>query len=571
MKYFGIALSLISSLSFAETLVELEKKCFDAGNISFAEKTKEEVVVYGNEKDPKVSFVKYNVKNNPKAENGYPAQSFFMVNIPKSISNKLGIKSWNDYLCGSFLDFAYPNVNELTSFSTKGGKTSINFKEKFYGFHQRINKYEGVLTPESIDSISISIPGNIVYSNYPLSRIYPNDFVKNYDKQLFVSNKLLTKTIDSLIAIFLKNDFEARNTLVNELKQSNALLSSDIEFISNILNDFDDRAGTNENTDVYLTVYSFLETLKTKLEQVKPYMTATASAYTDVVVQFFQDFDKQANRYLQKIKKNKSKDTEKNLADYSTQSLVKAIGIVQKGIDGLGYTTDKTERQIAYVLSDYETKMNNYLESIKSGNIGTAKIVKPALAKYIVKINSFLDIIPCKYMDRNKEAKEADADVVPLDDGTKVMLFGHQSKERDVRILIRTLSSDISSFYFDKDMQIVGGSIGRDVFFYKDFLPSIQVVFVGKALNIKTFGNDAKLINESKFLEDKDLSSEKGSASREKLECVFKALKGDMKKFKDLVGTKVVNHGSLSMSVKNEKFQSLSCKDGVITHLSGKK
>jgi len=571
MKYLGIALALISSLSFAETSAEIEKKCFEMGNVSFAEKTKEEVVVYGNEKDPKVSFVKYNVKNNPAVGDGYPAQSFFMVNLPKSISNKLGIKSWNDYLCGSFLDFAYPNVNELTSFSTKGGKTSINFKEKFYGFHQRIDKYEGVLTPESIDSISISIPGNIVYSNYPLSRIYPDDFVKNYDKQLFVNNKLLTKTVDSLIAIFLKKDFEARNTSVNELKQSNALLSSDIEFISNILNDFDDQTGTNENTDIYLTVYSFLKTLNDKLEQVKPYMTARASAYTDVMIQFFQEFDKQSNRYLQKIKKSKSKDTEKNLADYSTQTLIKAIGLVQKGMDGLGYTTDKTERQIAYVLSDYETKMNKYLESIKSGDIGTAKIVKPALAKYIVKINSFLDLIPCRYMDRSKEAKEAGADIVSLDDGTKVILFGHQSKERDVRILIRMLSSDITSFYFDKDMQIVGGAIGSDVFFYKDFLPSIQVVFAGKSLNIKTFGNNAKLLNESKFLEDKELSSEKGVAYREKLECIFNALDGDMKKFKELVGTKVVNHGSLSMSIKNEKFQSLSCKDGVITDLSPQK
>lgn len=571
MKYLGIALALISSLSFAETSAEIEKKCFEMGNVSFAEKTKEEVVVYRNEKDPKVSFVKYNVKNNPAVGDGYPAQSFFMVNLPKSISNKLGIKSWNDYLCGSFLDFAYPNVNELTSFSTKGGKTSINFKEKFYGFHPRIDKYEGVLTPESIDSISISIPGNIVYSNYPLSRIYPDDFVKNYDKQLFVNNKLLTKTVDSLIAIFLKKDFEARNTSVNELKQSNALLSSDIEFISNILNDFDDQTGTNENTDIYLTVYSFLKTLNDKLEQVKPYMTARASAYTDVMIQFFQEFDKQSNRYLQKIKKSKSKDTEKNLADYSTQTLIKAIGLVQKGMDGLGYTTDKTERQIAYVLSDYEIKMNKYLESIKSGDIGTAKIVKPALAKYIVKINSFLDLIPCRYMDRSKEAKEAGADIVSLDDGTKVILFGHQSKERDVRILIRMLSSDITSFYFDKDMQIVGGAIGSDVFFYKDFLPSIQVVFAGKSLNIKTFGNNAKLLNESKFLEDKELSSEKGVAYREKLECIFNALDGDMKKFKELVGTKVVNHGSLSMSIKNEKFQSLSCKDGVITDLSPQK
>ena len=571
MKYLGIALALISSLSFAETSAEIEKKCFEMGNVSFAEKTKEEVVVYGNEKDPKVSFVKYNVKNNPAVGDGYPAQSFFMVNLPKSISNKLGIKSWNDYLCGSFLDFAYPNVNELTSFSIKGGKTSINFKEKFYGFHPRIDKYEGVLTPESIDSISISIPGNIVYSNYPLSRIYPDDFVKNYDKQLFVNNKLLTKTVDSLIAIFLKKDFEARNTSVNELKQSNALLSSDIEFISNILNDFDDQTGTNENTDIYLTVYSFLKTLNDKLEQVKPYMTARASAYTDVMIQFFQEFDKQSNRYLQKIKKSKSKDTEKNLADYSTQTLIKAIGLVQKGMDGLGYTTDKTERQIAYVLSDYEIKMNKYLESIKSGDIGTAKIVKPALAKYIVKINSFLDLIPCRYMDRSKEAKEAGADIVSLDDGTKVILFGHQSKERDVRILIRMLSSDITSFYFDKDMQIVGGAIGSDVFFYKDFLPSIQVVFAGKSLNIKTFGNNAKLLNESKFLEDKELSSEKGVAYREKLECIFNALDGDMKKFKELVGTKVVNHGSLSMSIKNEKFQSLSCKDGVITDLSPQK
>ena len=300
-------------------------------------------------------------------------------------------------------------------------------------------------------------------------------------------------------------------------------------------------------------------------------MTARASAYTDVMIQFFQEFDKQSNRYLQKIKKSKSKDTEKNLADYSTQTLIKAIGLVQKGMDGLGYTTDKTERQIAYVLSDYETKMNKYLESIKSGDIGTAKIVKPALAKYIVKINSFLDLIPCRYMDRSKEAKEAGADIVSLDDGTKVILFGHQSKERDVRILIRMLSSDITSFYFDKDMQIVGGAIGSDVFFYKDFLPSIQVVFAGKSLNIKTFGNNAKLLNESKFLEDKELSSEKGVAYREKLECIFNALDGDMKKFKELVGTKVVNHGSLSMSIKNEKFQSLSCKDGVITDLSPQK
>ena len=120
-------------------------------------------------------------------------------------------------------------------------------------------------------------------------------------------------------------------------------------------------------------------------------------------------------------------------------------------------------------------------------------------------------------------------------------------------------------------MQIVGGAIGSDVFFYKDFLPSIQVVFAGKSLNIKTFGNNAKLLNESKFLEDKELSSEKGVAYREKLECIFNALDGDMKKFKELVGTKVVNHGSLSMSIKNEKFQSLSCKDGVITDLSPQK
>lgn len=569
MKYFGIALSLISSLSFAETLVELEKKCFDAGNASFAVKTTEEVVVYGNENEPKVSFVKYNVKNNPTIENGYPDQSFFMVNLPKSILNKLGITSWNEYLCGTFLNYAYPNVNELTYFSTKEGNTSVTFKEKFYGFYQKLNKYkyDGVLTPEIIDSLNISIPGNVFYTNYPLSRIYPNDFVSNYDRQLFLNNQLLIKTIDPLFDIFLKKDSESRDSLVNELKQSNGILLKTVDSISSILNDFEDRVGINENTGIYLKVYSFLKTLNDKLEQTKPHMTVASSAYANEIIQFFQDFDKQSKRYQKNLKKSKNKTTEQKLAIFSTQTLINAIDLVEKCTKGLSSTTNKTELQIVDVLSDYSTKLTEYLEKIKSGNMGTANIVKPALAKYIVEINYFLDLVPCKYMNRNIEAKDVDADVISLDDGTDLMLFG----EQDTRILIRTTSSNISSLYFDKNMRFVGGTVGSDILFYKDFLPSIQIIYIGNPLSNNTFKGKVNLYNESKYFENSDLSSEKGVAYRDKLECIYIAVKGNMKEFKELVGAKVFKRGNLRYSIQNDEFQSLSCKDGVIKKTSEKR
>lgn len=563
-KMFTIVFLLAFIASYANSF-EAEKECFGMDNPSFARKTKDEIVLYGDKKNPKVALVKYEVKNNPRMQDGYPDQSFYMIDLPKVVKKVFSIESWNDYLCGKFFPYAYPNVNEITSVKMKGGRASVTDREKSYYF-RTMDFGLGLDTPEAIDSFSISIPGNLIYNNYPVSKVYPNDFVKRISANLFQEKKGYAEMADELIEVFAKNDFEARKDYIEELKNKKSSIVATAEIISDAIDNFDDMKNVDEHTDVYNMVKSYLKQMNDKFDRVRPFMTPNSSAFADAVQLFYQEFEKQSNRYLKKIKTKKNKETEQHLADYSKESLENAIAMIQRGVHGLGLSSNESDRQIAYILNDYEAKFTELLESIDSGNCGSARVANPAISSCLNDFGLMFDLLGIKkVVYANKGANEAGVNVIELDDGNVLALYGEVKDGKDNRILIKTKSSSISSLFFDDLGNFLGSFIDGERFLRNNYLPPMQVVYAGNGHVLKLYGDEANMLNESFFPENKLFLSATGIAYREKLACVFEAVQGDMKKYKEIVGTETMNTGSLSFVKKNEKFHSLSCSEGVIS------
>lgn len=563
MKRITILIAFAYAAALALSPSEAEKKCFEKGNQSFAQKTKDVLVLYGDKKNPKVSLVKYVVKNNPQSQDGYSDQSFYMIDIPKAVAKYFSVESWNDFLCGNFFPQAYPNVNELTTIKLKGGMSSVTWDDKNYYF-RAMDYGRGLNTPEAMDSFSVSIPGNLVYSKYPIGKIYSNEYVEKINKNIFQENKMLAEFAEGIFNVFGKKDFEERKDYLEFLKTTNFGYVETVEKISKAIDEFDDARETNANTDAYGTVYPYLKKMNDKFESVRPYMTSNSAAFAEAVRLFFQDFEKQSNRYLKKIKTKKNKETEKNLTEYTKESLQKAIEMIQRGIERLGYSGDVSDRKIAYILNDYEEQFTKLLKTLDSGNIGSSKFANTAISAYLTEFTLLFDMMGSKKSYQgNEDANNSNSNAITVDDGSTLALYGKIKEDKDYRLLVKTKSSRLSSLFFDDD-GFKGALVDGERFVFKNYLPPIQVVFAGEGHNLVLYGNEASMLNESTFPESKSYSTKKGIEYLEKLKCVFTAVQMDMKKYKEYVGTETMDRGSMSFIVKNDKFQSLTCTNGVI-------
>lgn len=568
-KIIGLALTFAVSFSFAMSASEAEKKCFEAGNVSFAQKTKEKIVLYGDKKNPKLSFVKYSVKNNPSIENGYADPFFYLIDLPNEILKVFSIQSLNEFLCGSFYPFAYPNTNELTSINLKESSASIAYEDKHYMFAV-MGPHSA--TPEEVDSFSLDIPGNLNYDiSYPISKVYPANYAGIHDTALISRNTALKSYIDAVIELSKIKDFEKRKSYIDELKRRDSFGATAEEF-NEALDNFMDVSDVNENMDVYETVNSNLKLMNEKFYGSKHLLTSNSAAFAESVHEFYLDFDKEAKRYLKKIKSTKNKNTEKNLAEYSKQILVDAIDMIQSGILRLGNSVSESDRHIAYLLNDYEIEYTKLLENIESGNHGALKIVRPAIANYLFVVQLSVDLSDSESgFKTNQEADEKEANKVLLDDGTTAILFGRKNEKEDFRLLIRTKTSRLDNLSFDESTkEFLGGIVDGSWYVRAKYLPSIQVLYSGSSNNnIHLYGDNAKLLNETVFPKNSSstpLMSPKDIAYAEKVTCIFEAVDGNMEKFKQIVGTKSSSMGTLDMIKKNEKFHRLSCKDGIISY-----
>ena len=543
----------------------LQKQCFDEGNASFAQKTKEKIVFYGDKNNPKISLVKYQVTNNPDSI-GYFDDSFYLVELPKELLAAFSVKNWNDYLCGSFYPFAYPNVNELTSIQSQNDISHISYDDKYY-FFRVVPWGSGVITPESMDSFSVSIPGNVGYNYlYPISKIYPTNHIDHFNREIIDGNSVFKSLIDNVIKLSKIKDFEERRKFIKKLKEKEAPLIESIEEFNNYIDEFNDVKNVNQNMDVYAQVDKYLSEMDYKFSRARHLMTRNSEAFAEAVHLFYENFDKEAKRYLRKIKEKKSKETEKNLMEFSEKTLKDAIGMIQRGIERLGYSGNVNDRQIAYLLNDYESAYTEYLDKIESGNHGAIKIAKKALSEFQRNYSYIFDGEKNEFVYKvaRDEENDDEALVVRLDDGTFLMLFGSLKNGEDHRILIRSPYSSMSSLVFDADGKNFRYAFVSMEYIYKDYLPPIQVIFSGNANNIKIVDEAAQLINSSTFPKYEKFYSVDDYAFREKLGCVFDAVDGDMKKFNELAGAKSFKMASGTFVEKNKSFEALSCLDGKI-------
>ena len=556
------------SCSFAISYQNAQKECFDDGNASFAYKTKEQIVLYGDKMNPKISFVRYNVINNPNSDKtGYPDKYFYLIDLPKEILSVFFIKNWNDFLCGDFLPYAYPNVNDLTSIQLREDVSHVSHDDKFY-FFRAVPVESGVITAESIDSFSMSIPGNMGYNHlYPLSKIYPYDYVEKYDKNTVMKNNVFTKVVDALIKMSKIKDFEDRRNFVKKLKDDKIPLVSTIERFNDYVDEFNDIQDVNQKMNVYKDVDRFLSELDYKFNNARHLLTRNSEAFAEAVHIFYKNFDKEASRYLKKIKEKKNKDTEKNLMDFSEKTLNDAIGMIQRGVERLGNSVNAKDRQVAFLLNDYETAYSKYLDKIKSGNHGAIKVAKNALGDLILTYSFVFDI---KKNSSFYELKEDYADedgwvAIYLDDGTALMLF-EGSQNGDSRLLIRFKYGygSMSSLVFDVERKTLDKAFVTSEYVYGNYLPPMQVVYSGKANNLVLFDSTAQLLNKSTFPKEENFYTKEGIAYLNKIKCVFEAVDGDMKELRRLVGARTKSIPSGTLIEKNEKFQNLRCSNGKI-------
>lgn len=503
---------------------------------------------------------------------GYPDDSFYLIDLPKELLDLFSIRSWNDFLCGDFFPFAFPNVNDLTSIETKDGITSVTYNEKFYAFTAIPD--DAFIVQTAIDSFSISIPGNLNYNNeYPISKIYPNSYVDSFELSLVQNNEVLTGWIDAILQLSKIKDFEKRREILNELKsQDLASLIDDVEEFNKALEEFDHSKETSQNNDIYKTIHEYLETMDEKFSHTKAFMTPTSQTFAEAIHILYRDFEKETRLYLKKLKTTKNKKTEENLAEYSKQTLEKAILTIQRGIDQLGQSPNRSDRQIGFLLNDYETKFSEYLEKINSGNHGPLKLINTALAKILATESYVLDLSGTGItFKRNKIAKENGNEQIDLDDLTSIILYGgiNLKDGKDYSLLVRAqteYAERLNRIIFDKDSKVLLWSLVGTGYFRSNYLPPIQVIYSGDANQFHLFGENSDLLNETQFPASKQLSSSEGLILREKLKCVFQALNGDMAQFKKLAAARKSSIGSGTLIEKNKSFESLSCSDGKITN-----
>ena len=554
MMFFAISTSLASSIQ------TLQKECFDGGNASFAYKTEDKLVVYGEKKNPKIFFAKYNVVNNPEAKiTGYPDHYFYLMDLPKEVTKVFSVKNWNEYLCGTLLPYAYPNVNEMTSIKSRDDVSRITYDDKYYNFSE-VPTETGFMTPKSIDSFSVSIPGNMGYNRlYPISKIYPSEYIESYNREVLVESGLIFNFVDSLIKISKIGDFEKRRKFLENLKAKQFPLAETIAEFNNYIDEYEDVKDESQNMDVYNQIDRYLNDMDYKFSQAKYLMSDNSKAFADAVHILYRNFKKDANRYVKKIRTKKSKETEVTLMNYSKKTLKDAVEMIQRGIERLGYSGNRDDRQIAYMLNDYESEYTTYLKKIESGNNGAIKVVKKALAEllYICAFSFDLNNRPTIYKTKMDE-------LVKLDDGTELLLFGGIKKNGlDYRLLIRTKSASMSELAFNKDAKILE-MVYVNEYLYKDYLPPIQVVFSGKDNNLVYADSSVNFLNKSTFPKFAKLYTKEDSLYREKIKCVFLAVDGNMQKFKEYVGAKTIKMSSGTFTEKNTRFQELSCVDGKI-------
>lgn len=567
MRILFVLLFTVCCLSVAATNTTLQKQCFDKGNASFAQKTKEQIVFYGDRKNPKISLVKYQVTNNPDST-GYPENSFYLIDLPKEMLSVFSINNWNEYLCGSFFPFAYPNVNELTSIQSQNDVSRITYDDKYY-FFRAIPWGSGVITPESIDSFSVSIPGNLGYNNlYPISKIYPSKYIEHFNKEIIDASTDFKSLLDNVVKLSKIKDFEERRKFIRKLKDADAPLVDVIEEFNTSIDEFNDVKTINQNMDVYEQVDKYLSEMDYKFTRARHLLTANSEAFAEAVHIFYGNFDKEAKRYLRKIKEKKSKETEKNLMEFSEKTLKDAIGMIQRGIQHLGHSGNVNDRKIAFLLNDYESAYTAYLDKIESGNHGAIKIAKKALSEF-QRVYSYLFDLGEKGLVMYKVLRDKENDdekvVIKLDDGTSLMLFGSLKDGKDARILIRSQYSSMSSLIFDAKRKNFLYAFGSTEYIYKDYLPPIQIIFSGDANAIKILDEGAQLINASTFPRYEKFYTPDDFVFREKLRCVFEAVNGDMKKFNELAGARTLKIASGTLTEKNNAFEALSCDDGKLS------
>ena len=568
LKSVGAIVAVMMTLSFATSSSDVEKKCFEDGNASFAQKTNDVYVVYGDKKSPKLSFVKYNVKNNPLVKDGYPEKSFYMINLPKEVLKTFAVNGWNEYLCGSILPFAYPNVNEFTTIVMKKGSSSITQDEKNIMFAAMKKNSKELTTPETVLSFSKTIPGNVYYPSFPIGKVYPNDFIDNFNKNIFTENKAIANFVDQFVNLFKIKDFEERKVFIKKLREDGFDYINEINTLNKGIDDFIDLNESENNNDAYNEVQSHLKVMNDKFRQVQPYMTANSAAFAEAVQQFYLEFEKESKRYLKKMEKKKDKETKRKLDDYSKQTLKDAIGMILRGIERLGHSGDVSDRKIGFLLNDYEVEFKKVLNDLESGNFGPAKIANPSISMFLNNMTFLVDLMGLKRMlAKNEEADNDGANSIELDDGTTVILFGKRDEKEDGRLLVRSETSKISMLYLNKNLDgIKGGHIDGVGLVDSRYLPPIQVIFSGETNNLNLYGGKASLLNESIFPTNFSYSSSKAIALQEKLKCVFDAAKGNMREFKKYVSNREIDINAVLSAKAPKNFKSLSCSDGVVSY-----
>ncbi len=568
LKSVGAIVAVMMTLSFATSSSDVEKKCFEDGNASFAQKTNDVYVVYGDKKSPKLSFVKYNVKNNPLVKDGYPEKSFYMINLPKEVLKTFAVNGWNEYLCGSILPFAYPNVNEFTTIVMKKGSSSITQDEKNIMFAAMKKNSKELTTPETVLSFSKTIPGNVYYPSFPIGKVYPNDFIDNFNKNIFTENKAIANFVDQFVNLFKIKDFEERKVFIKKLREDGFDYINEINTLNKGIDDFIDLNESENNNDAYNEVQSHLKVMNDKFRQVQPYMTANSAAFAGAVQQFYLEFEKESKRYLKKMEKKKDKETKRKLDDYSKQTLKDAIGMILRGIERLGHSGDVSDRKIGFLLNDYEVEFKKVLNNLESGNFGPAKIANPSISMFLNNMTFLVDLMGLKRMlAKNEEADNDGANSIELDDGTTVILFGKRDEKEDRRLLVRSETSKISMLYLNKNLDgIKGGHIDGVGLVDSRYLPPIQVIFSGETNNLNLYGGKASLLNESIFPTNFSYSSSKAIALQEKLKCVFDATKGNMREFKKYVSNREIDINAVLSAKAPKNFKSLSCSDGVVSY-----
>ena len=567
LKLVGAIVAMMITLSYAISS-DVEKKCFEDGNASFAQKTNDVFVVYGNKKSPKLSFVKYDVKNNPLVKDGYPEKSFYMINLPKEVLKTFAVHEWNEYLCGSILPFAYPNVNELSTIVMKNSSSSITQDKKNIMFVAMKKNGNELTTPETILSYSRTISGNVYYPSFPIGKVYPNDFIEHFNKNVFNENKGIANFVDQFVNLFKIKDFDERKAFINKLRDDGFDYISEINTLNKGIDDFIDLNESENSNDAYNEVRSRLKMMNDKFKQVQPYMTTNSAAFAEAVQQTYLEFEKESKRYLKKIENKKDKETKRKLDAYSKQTLKDAIGMIQRGIERLGHSGDVSDRKIGFLLNDYEVEFKNVLNNLESGDFGPAKIANSNMSMFLNNMTFLVDLTGIKRMlAKNEEADKNGANSIELDDGSTVILFGKRDGKEDRRLLIRSETSKISILYLNENLDgIKGGHIDGIGLVDSRYLPPIQVVFSGEANNLNLYGEKANLLNESIFPTNFSYSSSKAIGLQEKLKCVFDAAKGNMKEFKKYVSSREIDINAVLSAKTPKNFKSLSCSDGVVSY-----